>query len=198
MKKNPLVSIAICVLIGISVGSILGALGYYKFIPESIYKIMYNSTQRTCGAIIVVTVDLFCFWGILQPLINKYINKNGGTVIGVIDDVKLITGPDQNYIDEYHKKNVYSCTISYMVKDRKYKKEFPPIVCISQHELSTIKLEKDEYIPIKFFKPMPYLSIIDVEIVKKSVNDLQMKNRKFIITVSLIITTIFVTLLILL
>ena len=95
---------------------------------------------------------MLCIWGLFKPKLDRYIDKNGESVVGVIEDVREIPRPDQLNADEWTKKVRYACVISYKAGNREYKKEFPPTHLTSKKELYPFSLEVGNEISIKHLK----------------------------------------------
>lgn len=100
MNKKPIISILIWIVVGILVSSFIGALGYYRILPKSVYDTLSSVTIKICIGLIVLIVDLLCAWGVIRPIISKYIDDHGGSTTGVIDNVVTLTRPDQLRVDE--------------------------------------------------------------------------------------------------
>lgn len=192
MNKKPIISILIWIVAGIFVGSFIGALGYYRILPKSVYDPLSSITVKVCIGLIVLIVDLLCACGIIRPMISKYIDEHGTSTTGVIKNVVTLTRPDQLRLDEWIKLSRYSITVSYEVNQKKYTKEFPPTILTSKRELYPHSIEKGDSIDLKYLKKNPNLSIVDIEVLKKETTSESENARIHLIMIPLIITVMFI------
>ena len=124
MNKKPVISIILWIIGGIFIGSFIGALGYYRVLPENVYNTLSSFTIRLCIGLIVLIVDLLCVWGLIRPIVNTYIDNHGESTIGFIDNVVTLTKPDQLQADDRIKQSRYSFTVSYEVNQKNTQKSF--------------------------------------------------------------------------
>jgi len=108
MNKKPIISIMLWIIGGMIIGSFIGALGYYRVLPENVYNTLSSFTIRLCIGLIVLIVDLLCAWGLIRPIVNKYIDNHGESTTGYIDNVVTLTKPDQLQADDWIKQSRYS------------------------------------------------------------------------------------------
>ncbi|MDE6664594.1 MAG: hypothetical protein K2K14_00140 [Ruminococcus sp.] len=192
MNKKPIISIMTWIVGGIIVGSFIGALGYYRILPENVYNTLSSITIRVCIGLIVLIVDLLCAWGLIRPAINKYVDNHGDSTTGVIDNFVTLTKPDQLQADEWTKQSRYSFTISYEVDQKKYTKEFPPTILTSKRELYPHSIDKGDSIELKYLKKNPKLSLINIDVLKKGSTFESENARIHLIFIPLIITAIYI------
>lgn len=188
MNKKSIISILIWIVAGILVSSFIAALVYYRIFPKSISSV----TIKACIGLIILIVDTFCAWGVIRPIISKYIDDHGSSTTGVIENVAVLTRPDQLRVDEWIKQSRYSFTISYKVNQKRYTKEFPPTILTSKCELYPQSINKGDSVGLKYLKKNPNLSLIDIEVLKKGAA-LEAENARIhLIMIPLMITVIFI------
>lgn len=68
-------------------------MGYYGIIPREIRESTAYATVKICIGLIVLISDLFCIWGLIKPIIDRHIDKNGESVTGIIESVRTIPHP---------------------------------------------------------------------------------------------------------
>lgn len=191
MNKSPFKFLAACILGGIAVGSVIGFLGLSGLISKPFFDFLSAAVIKLCIGIIVLIIDLLCIWGLFKPKLDRYIDKNGESVVGVIEDVREIPRPDQLNADEWTKKVRYACVISYKAGSREYKKEFPPTHLTSKQELYPFSLEVGNEISIKYLKKFPSLSQIDAEQLKTGREKESKNDIIHLIMIPLLVTTIY-------
>lgn len=192
MKKKPIISIILWIIGGMIIGSFIGLLGYYRVLPENVYDTLSNFTIRLCIGLIVLIVDLLCAWGLIRPIINKYIDNHGESTTGCIDNVVSLTKPDQLQLDDWIKQSRYSFTVSYEVNNKKYTKEFPPTILTSKRELYPHNIDQGNSIEIKYLKNNPKLSIINIDMLKKGAFSEAENSRIHLIFIPLITTVTYI------
>lgn len=192
MNKKPIISIMLWIIGGMIIGSFIGALGYYRVLPENVYNTLSSFTIRLCIGLIVLIVDLLCAWGLIRPIVNKYIDNHGESTTGYIDNVVTLTKPDQLQADDWIKQSRYSFTISYEVNQKKYTKEFPPTILTSKRELYPHNIDQGNSIELKYLKSNPKLSIINLDVLKKGAAFESENVRIHLIFIPLIITVIYI------
>ena len=148
MNKKSIISILIWIVAVILVCSFIAALVYYRIFPKSISSV----TIKACIGLIILIVDTFCAWGVIRPIISKYIDVHGSSTTGVIENVAVLTRPDQLRVDEWIKQSRYSFTISYKVNQKRYTKEFPPTILTSKCELYPQSINKGDSVGLKYLK----------------------------------------------
>lgn len=192
MKDNPFKSIILCIIGGITLGTLIGVLGSFKVISQECFNAVSTITIWICLGLIVLIIDLFCLHGLLRPLLNQYIDRKGVLGAGIIENVTKIPHPNHIGMDSWVQEVRYSITISYIVNMKKYKKEFPPTILISKRELYPQTIEERNEVHIKYIKNIPSLSIIDVDILKCGAKDEQNEVRIWISIISIMITLAYV------
>lgn len=148
---------------GIAIGNLIGLLGYYEIIPKGVVGIV----PKICIGVIVFIIDGACVWGIIYHTLNRSIDTDGESVTGIIEVITVIPKLSQLHVDEWQQQARYSCTVSYTVRQKVYKKEFPCTMYISKQELYPHILEKGREIPIKHHKKHPRFSMIDIDVLKQ-------------------------------
>ena len=148
---------------GIVLGNLIGILGYYEIIPKRTVGIV----PKICFGSIVLIIDGVCIWGIIYHTLYRAIDADGESVTGIIEDVTTIPKLSQLHVDEWQQQARYSCTVSYTVGQKAYKKEFPCTAFISRQELYPHIFEKGREIPIKHHKKHPRFSMIDIDVLKQ-------------------------------
>lgn len=196
--SNHFKRIIIGITIGIIVGSIIGAMGYYGIIPRELRELTTYATIKICLGLIVFIVDLFCVWGLIKPIIDKRIDKNGETVTGTVESVQKIPHPKHLSEDEWSRPSRFACAVSYNTDKGKITKEFPPTPLTSERELYPFSLEKGNEIPIKYLKNHPKLSIINNEKLKAAYKAEHNNDIIHLVMIPAIITALYILALIML
>lgn len=190
--------IIIGITIGITVGSIIGAVGYYGIIPREFREATTFATIKICIGLIILIVDLFCIWGLIKPIIDKYIDENGESATGIIESVRTIPHPKHLSEDEWSRLSRFACVVSYNTEKEKITKEFPPTPLTSERELYPFSCEEGNKIPIKYLKKHPKLSIINNERLKAIYKAEHNKDIIHLVMIPTIITALYILALIIL
>ena len=180
------------IIAGAIIGSVIGVMGLVGIIPGDRLETVTEITTKICIGLIVLIIDLLFALGLCQPLIRRYIDKNGKQTNGLIEYVNELPRPDQLGLDEWIRKVRYSLTVKYCVDSKEYSKEFPPTHLTSKRELYPLSFEEGKEIPVKYLKRFPMLSILDLEILKAAWNTENRNARIHLIMIPLIITTMYV------
>ena len=188
VKKNPLLILAVGLLLGAAVGNLLGIIGYFEIIPRSFVGIV---PKIAVGAIVLI-IDGACIWGFIYHTLNRAIDTGGESVIGIIEDILMIPKSSQLRLDEWQQQSRYSCTISYTVGQKTYKKEFPCTMYISKQELYPHILEKGREIPIKHHKKLPRFSMIDIDVLKQGYYAENRHTRLYLVLFLLMLNITFI------
>ena len=195
---NHIKKIIIGITIGIIAGSIIGAMGYYGIIPREFRESTTYITIKICIGLIILIVDLFCIWGLVKPVIDKHIYKNGESVTGIIESVRKIPHPKHFSEDEWSRPSHFACVVYYNTDKGKITKEFPPTPLTSKRELYPFSLEEGNEIPIKYLKKHPKLSIINNERLKAIYKAEHNKDIIHLVMIPTIITALYILALIIL
>jgi len=188
MNKNPFRMICIWILSGAAAGSLIGILGVSGIIPEAYLKIIVPSVLKICIGIIAAIVDVLCLFALFKPLLDSYIDKNGVLSAGTIVDVREIPRPDQLCAGDWERLSRFACTVSYKAGTKEYRKEYPPTALTSRQKLYPLSLAEGEQITIKYLKAMPFLSVLDAEILKTQRKSEITESRIYFIIIPLIVT----------
>lgn len=192
MNNNPFKLIVIWIIFGAIIGSLIGIFGLLGVIPRAFYESAVPVIIKVCIGIIIAIIDLLFIWALLKPLLDNYIDKNGESTTGIVDNVREIPRPNQLYADEWLRKLRYSCTVSYKVGINEYRKEFPPTFLTSKRELYPLSIETGNKIHIKYLKKIPSFSILDVEQLKLGRKAEFSNDKIYFIVIPSIITAMYV------
>lgn len=195
---NQIKKIIIGITIGIIAGSIIGAMGYYGIIPREFRESTTYITIKICIGLIILIVDLFCIWGLVKPVIDKHIYKNGKSVTGTIESVRKIPHPKHFSEDEWSRLSRFACVVSYNTEKEKITKEFPPTPLTSERELYPFSLEEGNEIPIKYLKNHPKLSIINNDTLKAAYKAEHTNDIIHLVMIPIISTALYILALIIL
>lgn len=195
---NHIKKIIIGITIGIIIGSIIGALGFYGIIPREFRESATYTTIKLCIGLIVLIVDLFCVWGIIKPITDKHIDKNGESEMGIIESVRTIPHPKHLSEDEWSRPSRLACVVSYNTDKGKITKEFPPTPLTSERELYPFSFEEGNEIPIKYLKKHPKLSIINNDKLKAAYKVEHSNDVIHLVIIPLIATALYILALIML
>ncbi len=190
--------IIIGITIGIIVGSLIGAMGYYGIIPREFRESTTYITIKICIGLIILIVDLFCIWGLVKPVIDKHIYKNGKSVTGTIESVRKIPHPKYFSEDEWSRPSHFACVVYYNTDKGKITKEFPPTPLTSERELYPFSLEEGNEIPIKYLKNHPKLSIINNDTLKAAYKAEHTNDMIHLVMIPIISTALYILALIML
>lgn len=190
--------IIIGITVGIIVGSLIGAMSYYGIIPREFRESTTYITIKICIGLIILIVDLFCIWGLVKPIIDKNIDKNGESVTGIIESVRKIPHPKHFSEDEWSRPSHFACVVSYNTDKGKITKEFPPTPLTSERELYPFSLEKGNEIPIKYLKNHPKLSIINNDTLKAAYKAEHTNDMIHLVMIPIISTALYILALIML
>lgn len=180
------------IIAGAIIGSVIGVMGLVGIIPGDRLETVTEITIKICIGLIVLIIDLLFALGLCQPLIRRYIDKNGKQTNGLIEYVNELPRPDQFGLDKWIRKVRYSLTVKYCADSKEYSKEFPPTHLTSMRELFPLSFEEGKEIPVKFLKRFPMLSILDLDILKDARNTENRNARIHLIMIPLIITTMYI------
>ncbi len=195
---NQIKKIIIGITVGIIVGSIIGAVGYYGIIPRELREATTFATIKICIGLIILIVDLFCIWGLIKPVIDKHIYKNGKSVTGTIESVRKIPHPKHFSEDEWSRPSHFACVVYYNTDKGKITKEFPPTPLTSERELYPFSLEEGNEIPIKYLKNHPKLSIINNDTLKAAYKAEHTNDIIHLVMIPIISTALYILALIML
>ena len=197
-NKTPFKTIVISIIIGAVIGSLIGVLGVSGIIPKTFFESVTSMIIKLGIGLIILIIDLLFSLALLKPFLDRYIEKNGISTDGIIEDVQEIPYPDQLSADEWVRKVRYACIISYNVGTDLYKKEFPPTFLTSKRELYPFSFETGNKICIKYLKKFPSFALIDVEQIKTGQKKEHHDDLIHLIMLPLIITITYITTLIML
>ncbi len=195
-EKDPFIIIALWILAGAMIGSMIGVLGLSGIIPGDKMMTVTSMTIKICIGLIVLIIDLLFIWGSCQPFLRKYIYDHGEATEGVIEYVREIPRPDQLGADEWTRKVRYSCTIRYKGNKKEYSKEFAPTHLTSKQELYPFTLKEGQKIAVRFLKGFPALSIIDVDKLTEGRLNETNNDRIHLVMIPSIITALYITVII--
>jgi hypothetical protein len=198
MRKNYFKTILIWVVAGVMIGTLIGVIGASGLISKEHYFSATNIIIKLCIGAIVMIIDLFCIYALLRPTFSNYIDKNGEKTKGKIEDFTVISHPNQIGEDEWVQKARYAFIISYEVNSKKYRKEYSPTCLTSKRELYPQVIEIGENIPIKYYKNVPYFSLIDIAQIKEETKKEQKNSKLNFIMLPIIITVVYIIALIML
>ena len=184
----------IYIIAGFIIGSLIGALGYFKIIPKEFAEMIPSTTI----GLIVLIIDLLFIWAWIYHFLRRYVNKYGISTTGTIKSVRELPHPKELNVDEWCRKVRYSCIISYKVGTKEYNKEFPPTCLTSKQELYPLVIEDDTEIEIKYMNKFPNISFIDNEKLKEGYQAEHQNDIIHLIMIPLIITAVYIILLIML
>lgn len=192
MNKNYFKTIIICMAVGIIVGSIIGAMGYYGIIPREFRESVTYTTIKICIGLIILIVDLLCVWGLIKPIIDKHIDKNGESATGIIESVREIPHSKHFSEDEWSRPSHFACVISYSTDKGKITKEFTPTPLTSKREMYPFSFEEGNEIPIKYLKNHPKLSVINIDKLKAAYKSEHSNDIIHLVMIPTIITVLYI------
>lgn len=192
MNKKTVTSLIWWIVGGALVGSCIGFLGHSSILPESVASTLPGLTIKVCFGLMLLIIYLLCFWGAMQPAMNRHIDEEGESVTGVIEEVKVLSRPDQINADEWEKLARFAFIVSYEVGEKKYRKEFPPTTLTSKRELYPQSVEKGSPIQLKYLKNRPKRVIIDVDRIKEGTIAETEASQLTLILIPLIASAVFI------
>lgn len=192
MKKSPIKIILIWIVTGILIGTFIGLIGVFGHIPKDHFLSATNMIIRICLGAIVVLVDSLCIWALLRPIILQWIDRKGERAVGRIENITVIPRPNQLGEDDWVQKARFAFVVSYEVDSKKYCKEYSPTCLTSRQELYPQIIEIGEYMPIKYCKKAPKLSLIDIDLLKTGLRNEQNNARVYFIVIPIMITLAYV------
>ena len=205
--------IIIGITVGIIVGSLIGSMSYYGIIPREFRESTTYITIKICIGLIILIVDLFCIWGLVKPVIDKHIYKNGESVTGIIESVRKIPHPkhfsEDECVrkiphpkhfskDEWSRPSHFACVVYYNTDKGKITKEFPPTPLTSERELYPFSLEEGNEIPIKYLKNHPKLSKVNNDTLKAAYKAEHTNDMIHLVMIPIISTALYILALIML
>lgn len=185
MERKGLQILLLCIFIGVVIGSIIGILSLFGIVSS------VDMFYKLCIGGIVVIIDGVVLWSMLQTYMNIRIDKTGEKSIAKIENVSTCIVPNEINKDEWIRKSRFVIKASYDVCGKKYTKEFPPTNLISERELYPHKIEKGEYVPIKYLKTNPYFSLIDIDKIKLPALKEQKKTKVLLFMLIFVLTTFY-------
>ncbi len=135
---------------------------------------------------------MFFIWGLIKPIIDRHIDKNGESVTGIIESVRTIPHPKYFSEDEWSRPSQFACVVSYNTDKGKITKEFPPTPLTSERELYPFSLEEGNEIPIKYLKNHPKLSLINNDTLKSAYKAEHNNDAIHLVIILTIITALYI------
>ena len=184
--------IMLFIITGVIVGVLIGGFCVVTNTSEETFLTVTSTIIKVCIGLFVLTINILCLCALLRPVFINRIDERGKTTTGVIEDVVVLAHPNQLYVDEWMKKVRYSCTISYEADAKKYLKAFSTTALTSKRELFPLNISKGNNVPIKYCRRFPGMSIIDVDILKRSLKSEQKRYRVFFMIIPIVVTTFYI------
>ena len=91
MNKKPFKVLYLYLIAGFIIGSLTGALGYFKIIPKEFAEMI----PLTAIGLIVLIIDLLFIWAWIYRFLRRYVNRNGISTTGTIKSVREIPHPKE-------------------------------------------------------------------------------------------------------
>ena len=189
----------ICIVGGIIIGTLIGAVGLTGVIPEDIFISSSKLIVKICIGAIALIIDILCFWAlIIKPGLDKYIKEKGVKCKARIESLTAIPKPGQLGLDSELQKARFVYRISFKEGTKEITKELPPTCLTNRKELSAVIPTKEgEEIDIRYLEKHRSLCMIDNDILYSAIREERKEARIHFIMIPIITNAILITLIIL-